>query len=43
MNQIEPEFLLAVLIEIPTDAANIVLAYEDAVLPLLTRHGGHLQ
>jgi hypothetical protein len=43
MNQIEPEFLLAVLIEIPADAASIVLAYEDAVLPLLTRDGGYLQ
>jgi hypothetical protein len=43
MNQNESEFLLAVLIEIPAESANVVLAYEDAVLPLLTGHGGRLQ
>jgi len=35
--------LLAVLIDIPPEDAALVLTYEDAVLPLLSRHGGRLQ
>jgi hypothetical protein len=37
------EVLLAVLIDIPPEDAAIVLTFEDAVLPLLNRHGGQLQ
>src|SRR5918993_5110308 len=43
MKHNKPEVLLAVLIDIPPEDAAIVLNYEDAVLPLLSRHGGRLQ
>lgn len=37
------EVLLAVLIDIPPEDAAIILTFDDAVLPLLNRHGGQLQ
>ena len=43
MKHNKSEVLLAVLIDIPPEDAAIVLTYEDAVLPLLSRHGGRLQ
>ena len=43
MKHNKSEGLLAVLIDIPPEDAAIVLTYEDAVLPLLSRHGGRLQ
>jgi hypothetical protein len=42
MKPSESEVLLAVLIDIPPEDAAIVMTYEDAVLPLLNRHGGRL-
>ena len=43
MKHSKSEVLLAVLIDIPPEDAAIVLTFEDAVLPLLNRHGGQLQ
>ena len=43
MKHSKSEVLLAVLIDIPPEDAAIVLTFEDAVLPLLNRHGGRLQ
>jgi hypothetical protein len=37
------DLLLAVLIEIPSSESALVLTYEDAVLPLLSKHGGRLE
>ena len=43
MKSSKPEVLLVVLIDIPPEDTAIVVTYEDAVLPLLNRHGGRLQ
>ena len=43
MKHSKSEVLLAVLIDIPPEDAAVVLTFEDAVLPLLNRHGGQLQ
>jgi hypothetical protein len=43
MKPSQSEVLLAVLIDIPPEDAAMVLTFEDAVLPLLNRHGGRLQ
>jgi hypothetical protein len=43
MKHSKSEVLLAVLIDIPPEEAALVLTFEDAVLPLLSRHGGRLQ
>jgi len=43
MKHNKSEVLLAVLIDIPPEDAAIVLTYEDAVLRLLSRHGGRMQ
>jgi hypothetical protein len=43
MKHSKSEVLLAVLIDIPPEDGGIILTFEDAVLPLLNRHGGQLQ